>query len=59
MLAIGLIEESAKLIFPLVYYLQERYHIQTADILLGTSCAMGFAALETMGYLGIVEFFGC
>ncbi|KAF3889528.1 MULTISPECIES: PrsW family intramembrane metalloprotease [Nostocales] len=50
MLGVGLIEESAKLIFPLMYYLQGRHRSLTAGILLGTASGMGFAALETMGY---------
>jgi RsiW-degrading membrane proteinase PrsW (M82 family) len=50
MLGVGLIEESAKLIFPLGYYFQGRYRSQAAGILLGTATGMGFAALETMGY---------
>ncbi|GAA6615201.1 PrsW family intramembrane metalloprotease [Scytonema sp. NUACC26] len=50
MLGVGLIEESTKLIFPLVYYLQGRYRSLAAGILLGTASGMGFAALETMGY---------
>lgn len=49
-LMIGIIEEGAKLIFPLAFYFIGRYRSEAAGILLGTSCAMGFAALETMGY---------
>src|SRR5215208_5636305 len=43
-LAIGLIEESAKLIVPLVFYFLGRYRSEAAGIV------PGFAALETMGY---------
>jgi RsiW-degrading membrane proteinase PrsW (M82 family) len=47
---VGLIEEGAKLIFPLIFYVLGRYRSEGAGILLGVSTAMGFAALETMGY---------
>jgi protease PrsW len=49
-LAIGLIEESAKLIVPLGFYFFGRYRSEAAGIVLGVSTAAGFAALETMGY---------
>jgi RsiW-degrading membrane proteinase PrsW (M82 family) len=49
-LAIGLIEESAKLIVPLGYYFFGRYRSEAAGIVLGVATAAGFAALETMGY---------
>jgi RsiW-degrading membrane proteinase PrsW (M82 family) len=54
-LAIGLIEESAKLIFPLVFFVRGRYRAQAHGILFGVAAGMGFAALETMGY-GLVAF---
>lgn len=47
---IGLIEESAKLAVPLVFYFLGRYRSEAAGIVLGAATAMGFAALETMGY---------
>src|SRR5919107_3434157 len=50
LLGVGLIEEVAKLIFPLIFYFLGRYRSEGAGILLGVSTAMGFAALETMGY---------
>ncbi len=50
LLGIGLIEEGAKLIFPLIFYFLGRYRSEGAGIVLGVSTAMGFAALETMGY---------
>ena len=50
LLGIGLIEESAKLIFVLVFYFLGRYRSEADGIILGVSTAMGFAALETMGY---------
>lgn len=49
-LAIGLIEESAKLIVPLIFYFVGRYRSEAAGIVLGVATAAGFAALETMGY---------
>jgi protease PrsW len=49
-LAIGLIEESAKLIVPLGFYFFGRYRSEAAGIVLGVTTAAGFAALETMGY---------
>jgi protease PrsW len=50
LLGIGLIEEGAKLIFPLLFYFLGRYRSEADGIILGVSTAMGFAALETMGY---------
>jgi len=50
LLGIGLIEEGAKLIFPLIFYFLGRYRSEGSGIVLGVSAAMGFAALETMGY---------
>ena len=50
LLGVGLIEESAKLIFPLFFYFLGRYRSESAGIVLGVATAMGFAALETMGY---------
>jgi protease PrsW len=50
LLGIGLLEEGAKLIFPLIFYFLGRYRSEGAGILFGVSAAMGFAALETMGY---------
>jgi protease PrsW len=49
-LGIGLIEESAKLIVPLVLYFLGRYRSEAAGIVLGVATAAGFAGLETMGY---------
>ena len=50
LLGIALIEEGAKLVFPLIFYFLGRYRSEAAGIVLGVSSAMGFAALETMGY---------
>src|ERR687893_628817 len=47
---IGVIEESAKLIVPLVFYFLGRFRSEAAGIVLGVATAAGFAALETMGY---------
>ncbi len=47
---IGVIEEGAKLILPLFFYFLGRYRSEAAGIVLGVATAMGFAALETMGY---------
>jgi RsiW-degrading membrane proteinase PrsW (M82 family) len=49
-LGIGVIEEGAKLILPLVFYFLGRYRSEAAGIVLGVATAMGFAAIETMGY---------
>jgi protease PrsW len=49
-LVIGLIEESAKLIVPLIFYFMGRYRSEAVGIVLGVATAAGFAALETMGY---------
>src|SRR5918998_4110431 len=49
-LAIGLIEESAKMLVPLVFYFLGRNRSETAGIVLGVATAAGFAGLETMGY---------
>jgi protease PrsW len=49
-LLIGLIEESAKLIVPLIFYFLGRYRSEAAGIVLGVATAAGFAGLETMGY---------
>jgi RsiW-degrading membrane proteinase PrsW (M82 family) len=49
-LLIGFIEESAKLIVPLIFYFMGRYRSEAAGIVLGVATAAGFASLETMGY---------
>jgi RsiW-degrading membrane proteinase PrsW (M82 family) len=56
-LGIGVIEESAKLIVPLVFYFLGRYRSEAAGIVLGVTTAAGFASLETMGY-GFVSLLG-
>jgi len=53
---VGLIEESVKLIFPVIMYMGWRYRHEADGLLFGLAAGMGFAALETMGY-GLVSFF--
>jgi RsiW-degrading membrane proteinase PrsW (M82 family) len=51
MIGVAVIEESAKLVVPLVVLLVMRRRLAPADgLLLGVACGAGFAALETMGY---------
>ena len=50
MFAVGVIEESAKLIFPLLIYFHGRYCSQADGVIFGVAAGMGFAALETIGY---------
>nr|WP_232531256.1 PrsW family glutamic-type intramembrane protease [Microlunatus antarcticus] len=50
MLFVGLIEESAKLIVPLLVLLISRYRGAAAGVVIGVASGMGFATLETMGY---------
>jgi RsiW-degrading membrane proteinase PrsW (M82 family) len=47
---IGLSEEAAKLIGPLVAYLWIPHRSAADGLILGVASGMGFAALETMGY---------
>ena len=58
LVAIGIIEEAAKLIVPVALVLLLRRHRHPADgLLLGVSCGAGFAVLETMGFafVGLIE----
>ncbi|WP_250030858.1 PrsW family glutamic-type intramembrane protease [Paractinoplanes maris] len=48
--AVGLIEESAKLIAPLAVLLFTRHRRPADGLLVGVAAGAGFAALETMGY---------
>jgi RsiW-degrading membrane proteinase PrsW (M82 family) len=50
MFGVGIIEESAKLIFPLGIYFHGRYCSQADGVIFGVASGMGFAALETIGY---------
>jgi RsiW-degrading membrane proteinase PrsW (M82 family) len=54
---VALIEESAKLIFPIAIYIRARYRSEADGLLFGVASGMGFAALETMGY-GLVALIG-
>jgi len=47
---VGLIEESGKLIFPLLMFVSRRFSHEADGLLFGVASGMGFAALETMGY---------
>ena len=50
MLAVGVIEESAKLLFPIFIFILGKYRHEVDGLLIGIACGMGFATLETMGY---------
>ena len=50
MLFVGLIEESAKLVVPILVLLISRYRGAAAGVVIGVASGMGFATLETMGY---------
>jgi RsiW-degrading membrane proteinase PrsW (M82 family) len=50
MLFVGLIEEAAKLVVPLLVLLVSRYRGAAAGVVIGVASGMGFATLETMGY---------
>ncbi|HEX7297706.1 MAG TPA: PrsW family glutamic-type intramembrane protease [Solirubrobacteraceae bacterium] len=52
--AIGLAEETSKLIVPLAIFLVARYRREADGLLIGVASGMGFAAFETMGY-GLVS----
>jgi len=49
-IAIGLIEESCKLVVPLAVFAAGRYRREADGLLFGVASGMGFAAFETMGY---------
>ncbi|APV44322.1 Membrane proteinase PrsW, cleaves anti-sigma factor RsiW, M82 family [Dehalogenimonas formicexedens] len=48
-LSVGVIEESAKIIFPLILFYQWRFKKLSDGILIGAASGMGFAVLETIG----------
>ena len=52
MIMVGLIEESAKLVVPLVIFVLVRRlrAVPAAGVVIGVASGMGFATLETMGY---------
>jgi RsiW-degrading membrane proteinase PrsW (M82 family) len=54
MLAVGLIEEAAKLIAPAVVLVVTRHRHPGDGLLAGVASGAGFAALETMGYAFVV-----
>jgi protease PrsW len=54
MLAVGLIEESVKLVVPAWLFVRRRFRRPADGVLLGVASGMGFAVTETMGY-GLVE----
>jgi RsiW-degrading membrane proteinase PrsW (M82 family) len=47
---VSLIEETAKLVFPVVLFIFASYRSESDGLLFGVASGMGFAALETMGY---------
>ena len=47
---VGLIEESSKLVVPLVVMIFSRHRAPAAGVIIGVASGMGFATLETMGY---------
>ena len=51
---VGFIEESVKLVFPVVMFVMWKYRHEADGLLFGVAAGMGFAALETMGY-AVVE----
>jgi RsiW-degrading membrane proteinase PrsW (M82 family) len=54
MLAVGVIEEGAKLIAPAVVLVATRHRHPADGLLAGVAAGAGFAALETMGYAFVV-----
>jgi RsiW-degrading membrane proteinase PrsW (M82 family) len=50
MIMVGLIEESAKLIVPVLVLVFSRHRSPRAGVIIGVASGMGFATLETMGY---------
>jgi protease PrsW len=50
MIMVGLIEESAKLVVPLIIVIVARRRDPAAGVIIGVASGMGFATLETMGY---------
>ena len=51
MIMVGLIEESAKLVVPVIILIFARRHRDpAAGVIIGIASGMGFATLETMGY---------
>jgi len=50
LLGVGFIEESAKLVAPLIVFLRWRHRSEADGVVFGVASGMGFAAFETMGY---------
>jgi RsiW-degrading membrane proteinase PrsW (M82 family) len=50
MITVALIEETAKLIIPVLLLLWHRYRLPADGLLIGVASGAGFAVLETMGY---------
>jgi RsiW-degrading membrane proteinase PrsW (M82 family) len=50
MVLVGVIEEAAKLIVPVILYVLWRPHNPRGGIIIGIASGIGFATLETMGY---------
>jgi RsiW-degrading membrane proteinase PrsW (M82 family) len=50
LLGVGFVEESAKLIIPLVIFSTGRFRHEADGLLFGIATGMGFATLESMGY---------
>jgi len=50
MVLVGVVEEAAKLIVPVILYMLWRPHNPYGGIIIGIASGMGFATLETMGY---------
>jgi RsiW-degrading membrane proteinase PrsW (M82 family) len=48
--AIGLIEETCKLMVPVAIFFAARYRREADGVLFGVASGMGFAAFESMGY---------
>src|SRR4051794_4852126 len=57
MLAVGVIEESYKLLVPVLLLAGRRFPAPRYGVLFGVAAGMGFAALETMGYglVGLIQ----
>lgn len=49
-LAIGLIEETCKLLVPVAFFLFARHRREIDGLLFGVASGLGFAAFESMGY---------
>lgn len=50
MILVGLIEESSKLVVPVVVLIFSRHRAPASGVIIGVASGMGFATLETMGY---------